>query len=184
MMKPILKFYTNMRRCCNSFLQREDGMAAVEASFLFPIMIMMLVGTVDVGQGITLNQRVITASQVCADLIARNQSVTDSTINEAIEAARLVFQVDTTGKFGVDIVSLRFDEDQNPEIQWRETRNISPNDTAVASTAGVFKEGEGLIIVTVKFDYEPIFSGEIIDDFTMQEVAFARGRRNPVVSKL
>lgn len=177
-----------MNRYINSFLnkikswwQEDEGLAAVEFALIFPIMIVMLIGAFDVGRAILINQKVISSSQIGADLIARNMSVDSSIVNETIEASRLSIQPYDTSSFGIDIVSLEFDENQQPEVLWRETRNMMPNNASVMSTTGMFPEGEGVIIVTVAYQYEPTFGETVIGDITMQEIAFARGRRSPTV---
>lgn len=165
------------------YFKNTEGVAATEAAFLLPLMLVMLMGAFDMGRGILINQKVIISSQVAADLIARNISVTNNDINEAIEAARLAIEPYENGGFGIDVVSVRFDENQQAVELWRETRNMLPNQTAIDSTSGIFREDEGLIIVTVSFEYIPSFSNTFMEAISMQEVAFARGRRNPTVPR-
>lgn len=164
------------------WLRGTDGMAATEAAMLLPILLMLLLGTFDAGRAILVNNKVINASQIGADLIARNREVDMTALNESVEGARLALEPFNTQSFGIDIVSLRFDEDNQPEVLWRETRNMQPNNTAVASTAQLnIREGEGMVIVTVAYDYVPTFAGYVLDTLEMQEVAFSRGRRSPTV---
>ncbi len=179
-MKQILNF---LQRKAGSWVKNTDGIAATEAAFILPIMIVMMVGAFDVGRAILMNQKVISSSQIGADLIARNMSVDDQILNETVEAARLSLQPYDTSSYGIDIVSLEFDEDQKPIELWRETRNMSPNIASVTSTTGMFPEGEGVVIVTVAYTYNPTFGEAIIGDVTMQEIAFARGRRSATVQK-
>ncbi len=171
----------NFVKKCRSWWSETEGIAAVEAAFILPVMIVMLVGAFDVGRAILVNQKVISSSQIGADLIARNMAVDSAIINETVEASRLSLEPYNTSSYGIDIVSLEFDENQEPEILWRETRNMLPNNASVMSTTGMFPEGEGVIIVTVNYGYEPTFGESVIGDITMQEIAFARGRRSPTV---
>lgn len=164
------------------WLEDTTGTAATEAALLIPVMIVMLFGTFDAGRGILTNNKVINASQIAADLIARNRNVGAGALEESIEGARLALEPFNTESFGIDIVSLRFDENNQPEILWRETRNTEPNDVAVSSTTDLnIREGEGMVIVTVTYDYQPTFAGYVLDTLEMKEVAFARGRRSPTV---
>lgn len=179
------RFLDNLHRRLSPvrWAREEGGVAAVEAALLFPVMLTMLLGMVDIGNAILSNQKTITASQVTADLIARKEVVSTTDINEAIEAARLALEPFSTATFGVDIVSVRFDNNGAPQIVWRETQNMTPNDNAVASTAAIGEPGEGMVIVSVVFRYDPIFSGFVIHEIPMEEVAFVRGRKSPVVNR-
>lgn len=165
------------------WVREEGGVAAVEAALLFPVMLTLFLGMVDIGNAILSNQKTITASQVAADLIARKETVSTTDINEAIEAARLAIEPFPTSTFGIDIVSLRFDDTGAPQVVWRVTQNMSPNDNAVDSTALIGEPGEGMVIVSVVFRYDPIFAGFVINEIPMEEVAFVRGRKSPVVNR-
>lgn len=161
--------------------REEKGVAVAEAALLMPSMMVLLMGAFDLGNGIILNQKTITASQIAGDLVAREKTMTSDELEQAIEGARLAYEPYGLNEFGIDIVSVRFDENQEPEVLWRETRDMQPNEEAVASVAGLGEEGEGIVIVTVQYTYVPFFSQLFLEDFNMGEVAFTRGRRGPTV---
>lgn len=163
--------------------RREDGSAAIEAALLFPILMVLLMGMVDIGDATLTNQKVISGSQVAADLLARKPTASSSDIDNAAEAARLALMPFPTDSFGIDIASIQFDTDGLPVVLWRVTRNMSPNDVAVQSSEAIGAPGEGVLIVTVQYRFEPTFSGHIIGPFTMQEVAFVRGRKSPTITR-
>ena len=168
-----------------SFLHRwyrdESGLAAVESALIFPVLLMMLLGTFDMGNAILANQKAIRASQVVADLITRNVNVDDGIIDEVIEAGRLAFDPLATGSYGVDIVSVGFDDDADPEIIWRETENMTPMGDVEARVASVADANSGVVVVAVEYQFDPIFVGFVMDTIAMQEVAFAKGRQSSVV---
>ena len=159
----------------------EDGVAAMEAAFVFPLLLILFLGVFDMGNGILANQKAIRASQVTADLIARSRTVDAAMIDDAVEAGRLSFQPMDTSTFGVDIVSVRFDDDANPVIVWRETRNMTPVSDVLSDVVPLAEAGSGVLVVAVEYQFEPLFGNFVIDAIPMQEIAFARGRRSPVV---
>ncbi len=163
------------------WIKEDKATALMEAVLLFPPLITLLMGTFDLGFGIALNQKTITASQVASDLISRNKTVSLGDVNNIIEASRVTFEPYAINGFGIDVVSIEFDENNDPLILWRETRDMSPNDNAVNSTIGLGAEGEGMVIVTVRYTYTPFFTGLFTNSFNLQEVAFSRGRRSPTV---
>lgn len=159
----------------------EQAVAAVEAALLFPVMITLLMGVFDIGNGIVVNQKAITASQIMADLVARNQVVNQTEINDIIVAGRMALEPFPTAPFGYDIVSVEFDDDEEPVVLWRQTFNMTENDTAVDSTGLIAEEGNGVVIVSVGYTFRPFFSNFVVGDINMQEVAFLRGRRSATV---
>lgn len=165
------------------WISQTDGVAAAEAALVFPVMLVLLLGVFDVGNGILANQKTIRASQVVADLITRERVVNTGMIDEAINAGELAFQPMATGSYGVDIVSIRFDEDAEPEIVWRETLNMEADANVLERTASLADPNNGVVVVIAQYLYEPVFAGFVSETILMQEVAFARGRRSAVVNR-
>ena len=165
-----------------SWSRDEDGTALVEAVMLIPPMLTLLMGVYDLGNGIVLGQKTITASQIAGDLVARNRTIDSAEVEQVIDAAQLAFEPYGLQDFGIDIASVRFDRDQEPVVLWRVTRDMAPNTEAVESVSGLAPENEGMIIVTVRYSYLPFFSQLFIGGLDFQEVAFTRGRRSPTVT--
>lgn len=174
----------------SSFITRfktdESGVAAIEAAFVFPVLLVLTLGVLDMGRGIMTNQKTIKASQVVADLVTRDVVIEDSDVSEAMQAGTLSLQPYSSENLGFDVVSLRFLEDKTPEVVWRQT---SPNVTAMSAaelrerTTSMAEAGGGVIIVKARYLYEPIFAGFVVDKIQMEEMAFARGRKSAVVCK-
>lgn len=173
----------SIKDLAKAWKQEEEGMAAVEAALIFPVMLVLLLGVYDVGNAILANQKTIRSSQIVADLITRKSIIDISDVNEAVEAGRLAFEPIDSTSYGVDIVSIRFDEDASAEIVWRETRNMTPVANPLSAVSALEAANEGVVMVSVKYDYEPLFAGFVIDAFGMREVAFSRGRNSPVISR-
>lgn len=165
------------------WLGDEDGVAATEAALVFPILLVLLLGTFDLGNGILANQKTIRASQVTADLITRYSSVTDSDIDEAIQAGTLAFTPYPVTSYGVDIVSIQFDHEAEASILWRETRNMQADEGILERVESLAEPNGGVVVVISQYLFEPVFGEFIVDDIPMQEVAFARGRESASVSK-
>ncbi len=178
-----------LRSCYQSWAYAKDGVAATEAALVFPILAVLLLGTYDYGNAVVVNNKVIRASQVTADLITRDRSVDTTMINEAIRAGELSLQPYGVASYGVDIVSVRFNEDSEAIIEWRETRNMTASSDILDTVEPLAEPNNGVVIVTIQYQYDPLFAGFSMgslsfDTMSMQERAFARGRRTAVVSRI
>lgn len=172
-----------MFRFIKTWFRSEEGVAGVEAAMIFPVLVVLLLGTFDLGNAILANQKTIRASQVTADLITRNRSVDDAQIDAAIEAGQLAYEPLVSNTFGVDIISIRFDDLSNPQIVWRETRNMAAIDDVFTRVASLAEPGGGALVVVVNYQFQPLFAGFVVSNIDMQEVAFSRGRKTAVVTK-
>lgn len=165
-----------------NWLHLEEGVAAIEAAMLFPPMVALLLGVYDLGTGIILNERTITSTQIAADLISRDKTVNLADVNDAIFGAQLAYEPFSLNGFGIDIVSVQFDAQRRPQVLWRETRSMAPNNNALDNVSGIGEPGEGMVIVSVQYTYRPLFGRYFMNDFNMLEIAYARGRRSPTVT--
>ena len=106
-------------------------------------------------------------------------------MNEAITAARLSLQpyVTSDTDFAVDIISVQYDADNEPQELWRETRNMLEQEDLLEKTEGLGMAGEGSVAVSVLYRYQPTFGSVVINQINMRETAFARGRRSAIVER-
>lgn len=179
-MKSVLTL--SLKNIARRWIKSEEGLAAVEAALIFPILLTLLLGVYDMGNGILANQKAIRASQIVADLITRERTVSAADIDEAVEGGQLAFETMTSETYGVDIVSIRFDDDAEAEIVWRETRGMSPIDDVLGRVESMAEADNGVVVVAVRYNFEPLFAGFVVNEIPMQEVAFARGRKSAVVN--
>lgn len=172
-----------MTKKLRTWVRDDTGLAMVEGALLFPILITLMFGLYDLGHGLLVKQKLLSSAHTCADLIARHLRVSTPDIEQAIEGARLVMDPYPNDLLAVDIVSVEFRAQNIPAVLWRETQNMQPNLRLPALASGLGQEGEGVVAVTVRYDYRPTFSAVFTGPISMEETAFLRGRRAPVVER-
>ncbi|MCB9990816.1 MAG: pilus assembly protein [Rhodospirillales bacterium] len=165
------------------WLDREDGVAAAEFALVFPVLFVMMIGVWDVGNALIVNQKAIAAAQIAVDLVGREEVVDDDELAQAFQAATLALQPYDTTSLEIDVVSVEFDEDDNPVVNWQESSSGTTDPTLADRTAGLGTEGGGAIVVEVRYDYEPTFAGTVIGNIEMRERMFTRGRQSAVVTR-
>jgi len=161
------------------WLRNDEATAAIEAGFLFPLLMLILCGTVDTGMGLVMNQKVINASQTISDLLARGSSVSNTDVNDAITAGSLALMPYSTASYGSDIVSIRFvGVSKTPTVQWRRTTGMDPNPDILPGSEGLGLEDEGVLGVTVTYTFNPIFTSYFQGPIPMTVVSYARSRKS------
>lgn len=162
----------------------EEAVAAIEAAMLIPVMFTMLIGSIDLGCAFNISQKVVNSSSMIADLLSREEEVTDTEFTEAVVAGELAFTPYATDSMGYDVAGIQFlTAAKTPTVQWRETYNMDPNGNVTTDSEGLGDENEGVVAVTVRYVYEPFFSYYIVGEFGMQETFYMRGRRSAYVSR-
>lgn len=167
------------------FLKEEQGSPALEAAFLFPMMVTMFCGVMDVGIGLMINMKVTNASQMVSDLVSRDTTVSAAVINDSIVAGRMAIMPYDTTPYGVDIAGIQFvGTTRTPTVQWRTTQNMSPNQNVTSRSEGLGAQNEGVIAVTVRYVYSPYFSSFLMNNVVMGEEAYVRGRKGLFISRV
>jgi len=167
------------------YMQDDSAVAAIEAGLLFPVLVMILCGTIDLGMMLLTNQKVVNATQTVSDLMTRGTQVSDTDINDAIVAGQLSLMPYSTTSFGVDIVGIQFvGATMVPTVKWRKTVNMGVNTTVLAKSDGMGAEDEGVVAVTVNYTFTPIFTSVVTGPMQMKEESYARGRKGLFVAKV
>jgi Flp pilus assembly protein TadG len=159
------------------FLGDRDATATAEFALVFPLMFTLLMGVDELGTGIMINQKCIAATQMVADLVARNVTVDGAQLDDYIRAGQLALNPYDTTPLGFDITSVSYNSDDEPVEDWHYTVNMTHTDHGLNRTAGLGVEGDGALVVAVAYNYRPPLSSTIVSQIDMEEFAFSRGRR-------
>ena len=170
----IFKLYRRYRN-------EDNGIAAIEFALILPVMLLLMMGLYDLGNALIVNQKMTAAAHMIGDLISRETEVDTATMNDIIGGGRLAIAPYDDIPFGYDITSVEFDADENPEVLWRVADNMTSNSVNINSTAGLSPEGEGVVIVTVAYEYAPMFAEAVLGTIEMRETSFLRGRKSAVI---
>ncbi|HCI46995.1 MAG TPA: hypothetical protein DFI00_06860 [Rhodospirillaceae bacterium] len=164
------------------FCRNERGAAAIEFAGVFPILVALLLGSIDVGRALWMARKLNTATQSVADILAREALLSDDFVDDVTDAAGLIMQPFATTSLGYDIVGIRYDpDDGDPEIRWRETENMSIANGFPDRTEGLGGPGEGVLAVTMRVEYRPIFITVFTGPIEFERTAILRGRQTPFV---
>jgi hypothetical protein len=168
--------------------RREDGAILVETAFVMPILITMLLGSVEVGRYIIVNQKLERAASSVADLVA--QSEDGVTLDEIETLFGIVphitspYDVAANGRVIITAVT-REDEDEDPVVAWQvaglgdldvDSEIGGVGDDATLPAGFDLPEGETLIIGEAWYDYDALFFEAVDPTGPMYHRAFYRPR--------
>lgn len=169
-----------MRTLWHRFCKDEGALAAIEFAAIFPLMVSILLGCIDVGAAFWLNRKVVTATQSVADVLAREEVISDTIIDQTITGARLMMRPFGEGDLGYDIAGIQFTA-TDPQIIWRRTDNMTESAELPDAAKGLGDVDEGVIAVVMTVPFRPNFFGFVMSEFDMREMAILRGRLASVV---
>lgn len=164
------------------FWRREDGSAAIEFAGAFPLLVALFLGSIDGGRALWMARKLNTAAQSVGDILAREALVTEALLLDVTDAASLILQPFDDATLGYDVIGIRYaPDDGDPEIAWRETNNMPEANGFPTRADGLGDRGEGVLVVTMQVQYNPIFITVFTGPLTFQRSAILRGRQTPFV---
>lgn len=178
----------------------ERGVAAVEFALIAPIMVLMLFGSTELTQAITIDRKVTIAASTIADLVTQGSTLDCTVLKNADAITREVFApYDTQGDTAkITVASVALDG-TTPKVEWSRTVDSGGNcvqDSAYPAGATVNVSGtdaggntvnlissmltadNAIIIGDVELKYESIGTKFIRQYYNMGERFFFRPRKS------
>ena len=134
----------------------QTGVIAVEFALIFPFMVVIWFGTIDLAQFISVNRRVAAASGVVADLVTANDlTVSNAQITDYYNGAYLNLKPIPAANVRVEVYNFR-----GGVILWSKNNGNGPSCGATPTAAqngGMASAGNDLIVTRVCTNYVPMF---------------------------
>jgi Flp pilus assembly pilin Flp len=138
------------------FGQDVRGIAAVEFGFIAPIMLVMLLGTVELTRALSIDRRFNLVTTTVADLVTREESLTATDVRAIYEVAAQIMRPYEVSPLKISII---------PVAAIRTGTNVYQGGAvparcqSYALTNGMLAEKESLIVVEGEYTFTPLFAG-------------------------
>ncbi len=167
-------------------LRADKANVAVEFALALPVLLLMLLASVELGRFVLLHQKVDRVAVTISDLVARAETISESELDDIFNAAGQVAEPFDLGNNGRVVVSSVINNDGDGEtIAWQRSGGgsfVASSDIGIeggsASLPDDFdvREGETAIISEVFFEFEPFLSSLIVAPQTLYRRAHHRPR--------
>jgi Flp pilus assembly protein TadG len=102
------------------FLTAADGVAAIEFAIVVPFMLLLLVGGVELGNGLAINVKVSATAHSVADMVTQNTSLSTASIQNILTGATSIiapYPV-SNGQLTVTVSEVSSDANGNLTLRW------------------------------------------------------------------
>lgn len=167
----------------------------MEFAYLAPVLLLMLLATIEIGRAINIDRHFTMATQMAGDLVAREQWMgtdsSDAKLNlermmQAIE--HIMYPYDTsTLKLGIFSVRASTSNAEETKVDWSYSFNGKDVPTKCQSYTlpeGLIGKGGSTIVVEGSYGYKPLFAGFVpgfSGNMTWTERSFHSPRMNSCV---
>ncbi|WP_337659815.1 TadE/TadG family type IV pilus assembly protein [Anderseniella sp. Alg231-50] len=144
-----------------SFGRKKDGVVSIESAFLFPFMILLLLGMVDLTHAVSIKRKLAVAASAVVDLTTQESvSLDKSDLDDFILAADAILKPIVASNINVEVTNFERDG-SNVVERWSHSRGgcgNPPNMTNAALTNLTGEQGDenDIVVATVCLTFQPL----------------------------
>ncbi len=175
------------------FIRGRDGVAIVDFALVVPILVFLLLGGMEVGRYVLLNQKISRVAISSSDLMSQAKHAVVADVNQIFAAAEYTMKPFDLGDDGlVFITSVSTDSilPITPRISWQMsgggtgtfTSDVGSGVGTPANLPGEFvmDENQNIIIAEVYYSYQPFFFGKVISPKVIRQIGLHYPRLRPL----
>ena len=178
-LKSAKKIRADFFKTAHRLKRNDSGVAAIEMAFIFPVMVLMLVGLVDVTDGMSANRKVTITANTLGDLISQEPGTTTQSNIDGIFAGAIETMVPYDGNsVGLEVFTYRKVGANAPALEWehRQGTNCGAAPAVTSDMTDLMSQGNDLIISRTCYNFSYIlgnlFSGntsfKMTDEMTLR----------------
>lgn len=169
------------------FGKNAQGVAMVEFAICAPILMLLLLGSLEGSRFLIINQKQEKIAFTVADVVAQSTDLTTTGIDQLLAATQDMMDPFTFGANGmVLITSVTKNTGQNPVVNWRYSGGGqltgvtsafgSVGAAAVLPAGFTLNDRDNIIIAEVFYRFAPIYSSQLFGQRTLYKMAIYKPR--------
>jgi Flp pilus assembly protein TadG len=164
------------------------GVAAIEFAMIVPILILMYIGTVEIGNLLTVVRRSDTVASTAADLTAQVKQVSNTDLADIFAASTSILTPYPTTPLTVVLSSVVADSSNNGKVAWSCASKGAGRavGSAYQVPGGTTVANSSVIVAEVTYAFTPLLDLKRVFSpgaFDMKRTFYARPRRSLTVAK-
>lgn len=171
----------SIKRRARKFAKDVRGVAAIEMAIIFPVMIILYIGLVDVTNLLMVNRRVTLTTSTLADLVTQADStITTADIDGVFESARAIFEPMSVDGISLNLWAFRM-QDGSPTLQWTYTNGVACGEAPEGGDdmESLMEDGNDIIVGRVCYAQEAILGSLFsVDTIELEDELMLRPRQS------
>ncbi len=140
------------------FVRGDSGIAAIEATFVLPFLLLLYFGLFDITSAISFSRKITATSNAVADMVAQNRtSVIKADISDYYNAASMIMSPTPISNVTINVYGYRMVSTTPTQI-WKTTNGSGPGCTALPKASAMtplMAAGNDLVITISCYNYTP-----------------------------
>ncbi|VAV89021.1 hypothetical protein MNBD_ALPHA06-1563 [hydrothermal vent metagenome] len=175
--------FTKFRNWLAKFSGDERGVSAIEFALIAPVMVFLLLGSIEVNLMLTADRKITRTTSAIADLVAQDDIITSDEMDDIFTAASAILAPYDTTPLKMRVTSIKMDNAGNSTVVWSEGKGMvgrSPG-SSFSTPAGILQPNTSVIMSEVRYDYDSLIGSTLDTAVTMKDTFYLRPRRTAEV---
>jgi len=166
----------------------QRGASALEFAMIVPVLILLYVGTAEIGNALTIYRRTSQVASTAADLTAQVRSVTKSDIQDIQAASGSILTPYPTVPLKIVLTSVVADDKNKTQVEWSCANKGTAHATGSNFTlpAGLTEANSSVLVAEVTYSFTPLLGLTTFFSpgaFDMKRTFYTRPRKSLKVTK-
>ncbi|MGE0022799.1 MAG: TadE/TadG family type IV pilus assembly protein [Hyphomicrobium sp.] len=179
------------RRVGKAFAGDTAGLAAVEFAMVTPVLVLMLVGAVEITRAVSIDRRVSVATNMIADLVARETKLTGDDVRAIYDVAERVMSPYDAAPLTLSIIPVMASANNASQtLVYPGTTNrpsyhggnVPAKCQSYTLANGMLEANESVIVVEGNYTFTPLFTGYVMGSQDWSKTAVAKPRKSMCVA--
>lgn len=158
----IIKPAVRLMRARKRFARDERGVSAIEFVLIFPLLVTMLAGTVDIGQALTVSRKMNQVVATLGDITSQQKNWTTTDIDAIVAGTATIIEPFSKTDLKIDLAILDVDASLSTKVNWARAYNktaLTKNSPSpVTIPKNIAQSGVQLIAVKATYSLTTPFS--------------------------
>lgn len=169
-------------RILAAFGKDRRGIAALEFALIAPVMIMLLLGSIEITNGFDVNKKLARAGATVGDLVTQQQSVTKEKIADIMEIGTSILLPYRRDLPTITIASINIDANGNATVAWSQRKQGQAISTpytkgsTIAIDSNLKIPASNFVRVETSIAYIPLVAWTIKDSVNTSSPSIAMGK--------
>lgn len=170
-------------RTLQRFMHDRRGIAATEFALIVPVMLTLLIGSVEVTRGIAADRKVSLVARAVADLTSQSTTVTSTDMTNILDAAAAIMYPYNTRDLKLKVTAVNVAANGTTKVAWGVARNATKRATGSVVTipAALRVPNTQVIWGEAEYTYDPALGYVLFNNITLREENFVRPRQGDTV---
>jgi Flp pilus assembly protein TadG len=156
----------------------QGGLAAVEFALVLPIMVLLLFGTVELGDALTISDKVNFVTSTLGDLVTQSKEITDTDMANIFNAAGSIITPYPVSNLRMIVSGVNIDASSNATVAWSYAQNGTAltNGSTVSLPSALVLPSTFLVVSEVHYSYAPTIGYVMAGTFDLKSKFYLNPR--------